>query len=55
MNLELIEEKLQEEFKKIDDQEAKNSLKVLTAFREERVSETDFNSTMVIMMKDEIN
>lgn len=45
MNLELIEEKLQEEFKKIDDQEAKNSLKVLTAFREERVSETDFNST----------
>ena len=45
MNLELIEEKLQEEFKKIDEQEAKNSLKVLTAFREERVSETDFNST----------
>lgn len=45
MNLELIEEKLQEEFKKIDDQEAQNSLKVLTAFREERVSETDFNST----------
>ena len=27
MNLELIEEKLQEEFKKIDEQEAKNSLK----------------------------
>lgn len=45
MNLELIEEKLQEEFKKIDEQEAQNSLKVLTAFREERVSETDFNST----------
>ena len=45
MNLELIEEKLQEEFRKIDQQEKKNSLKVLTAFREERVSETDFNST----------
>lgn len=45
MNLELIEEKLQEEFRKIDQQEEKNSLKVLTAFREERVSETDFNST----------
>ena len=45
MNLELIEEKLTEQFKKIDKQEAKNSLKVLNAFREERVSETDFNST----------
>ena len=45
MNLELIEEKLTEQFKKIDEQEAKNSLKVLNAFREERVSETDFNST----------
>lgn len=45
MNLELIEEKLQEEFRKIDQQEKKNSLKVLTAFRGERVSETDFNST----------
>lgn len=45
MNLELIEEKLKDEFKKIEKQEEKNSIKVLNAFREEKVSETDFNST----------
>ena len=45
MNLELIEEKLKDEFKKIEKQEETNSKKVLNAFREEKVSETDFNST----------
>lgn len=45
MNLELIEEKLKDEFKKIEKQEEANSKKVLNAFREEKVSETDFNST----------
>ena len=45
MNLELIEEKLKDEFKKIEKQEEANSMKVLNAFREEKVSETDFNST----------
>ncbi len=45
MNLELIEEKLKDEFKKIEKQEETNSMKVLNAFREEKVSETDFNST----------
>lgn len=45
MNLELIEEKLKDEFKKIERQEEANSIKVLNAFREEKVSETDFNST----------
>ena len=45
MNLELIEEKLKDEFKKIEKQEEANSIKVLNAFREEKVSETDFNST----------
>lgn len=45
MNLELIEEKLKEEFKKIEKQEEANSMKVLDAFRAEKVSETDFNST----------
>lgn len=45
MNLELIEEKLKDEFKKIEKQEEANSIKILNAFREEKVSETDFNST----------
>ncbi len=45
MNLELIEEKLKDEFKKIEKQEEVNSLRILNAFREEKVSETDFNST----------
>lgn len=45
MNLELIEEKLKDEFRKIEKQEEANSIKVLNAFREEKVSETDFNST----------
>ncbi len=45
MDLELIEEKLKDEFKKIEKQEEANSIKVLNAFREEKVSETDFNST----------
>ena len=45
MDLELIEEKLKDEFKKIEKQEEANSMKVLNAFREEKVSETDFNST----------
>ena len=45
MNLESIEEKLKDEFKKIEKQEEANSKKVLNAFREEKVSETDFNST----------
>ena len=45
MNLELIEEKLKDEFKKIEKQEESNSIKILNAFREEKVSETDFNST----------
>ena len=45
MNLELIEEKLKDEFKKIETQEEANSIKILNAFREEKVSETDFNST----------
>ncbi len=45
MDLELIEEKLKDEFKKIEKQEEVNSIKVLNAFREEKVSETDFNST----------
>ena len=45
MNLELIEEKLKDEFKKIEKQEEENSIKILNAFREEKVSETDFNST----------
>ena len=45
MNLESIEEKLKDEFKKIEKQEEANSIKILNAFREEKVSETDFNST----------
>ena len=45
MNLELIEEKLKDEFKKIEKQEEANSIKILNAFKEEKVSETDFNST----------
>lgn len=45
MNLELIEEKLKDEFKKIEKQEEANSFRILNAFREEKVSETDFNST----------
>jgi len=45
VNLELIEEKLKDEFKKIEKQEEANSIKVLNAFREEKVSGTDFNST----------
>lgn len=45
MNLELIEEKLKDEFKKIEKQEEANSIKILNAFRDEKVSETDFNST----------
>lgn len=45
MNLELIEEKLKGEFKKIEKQEEANSIKILNAFKEEKVSETDFNST----------
>lgn len=45
MNLELIEEKLKDEFKKIEKQEEANSIKILNAFGEEKVSETDFNST----------
>ena len=45
MNLELIEEKLKDEFKKIEKQEEANSIKILNAFREEKVSVTDFNST----------
>lgn len=45
MNLELIEENLKDEFKRIEKQEEANSIKVLNAFREEKVSETDFNST----------
>lgn len=45
MNLELIEEKLKDEFKKIEKQEEANSFRILNAFRGEKVSETDFNST----------
>ena len=45
MNLELIEEKLKDEFKKIEKQEETNSIKILDAFRAEKVSETDFNFT----------
>ncbi len=45
MSLELIEEKLKDEFKKIEKQEEANSFRILNAFREEKVSETDFNST----------
>ena len=40
-----LEEELKEEFKKIEEQEARNSLKILNAFKEEKVSESDFNAT----------
>lgn len=39
------EESLKEEFKKIDDLEEKNSLKVLNAFHNANISEVHFNST----------
>lgn len=47
-NLELIkkaEEELQDVFKKIDEVSFKNSQKVLNAFQEEKVMESDFNMT----------